>query len=66
MANFGKKPEPSQIGSFDSYRIFISVTLFCGVIAWMGYRASLSAQFAAKIIKYPFYDLNSLSETNYR
>ena len=65
MANFGRKPDASKISSYDSYKIFMSTILFCGVVAWMGYRAALSAQFVTKITKYPFNDLNSLAKSTY-
>ena len=62
----GGKPNPTPIDSNSSYRVTILVTLLCSTIVWMAYRAHLSAELAISQKKYPFYDMESFSKTNWR
>ena len=66
IAYVGCKPNPTAIDSRRSYKTTVFVSLLCGMIVWMDYKSSLKAQFAVSIKKYPFQDLESLSQTNWR
>ena len=62
----GGKPSPTPIDSNSYYRVTILVTLLCSTVVWMAYRAHLSAELAISQKKYPFYDMESFSKTNWR
>ena len=66
IAYVGCKPNATTIDSRKSYKTTVFVSLLCGMIVWMDYKSSLKAQFAVTIKKYPFQDLQSLSQTNWR
>ena len=62
----GGKPNPTPIDSNSYYRVTILVTLLCSTVVWMAYRAHLSAELAISQKKYPFYDMEGFSKTNWR
>ena len=66
IAYVGCKPNSTTIDSRRSYKTTVFVSLLGGMIVWMDYKSSLKAQFAVTIKKYPFQDLQSLSQTNWR
>ena len=66
IAFFGGKPSSSMIESAHSYKITIYVSLLCGLIVWISYRARLTAVLSVSIKTYPFKDLESFSKTDWR
>ena len=69
-ANFGGKPLCSKIDHIKdhitSYKTLLFSIFLDGVIFWISYRAFLFTELSTKIIKYPFYDLDSLSKSGYK
>ena len=63
---FGGKPASSMIDSVQTYKITIYVSLLCGLIVWISYRARLTAVLSVSIKRYPFKDLESFSKTDWR
>ena len=63
---FGGKPLPSPIDKKTSYKTTTIATLLCGTVIWIAYRARLNAELAVYEKKYPFYDMESFSKTNWR
>ena len=66
IANFGGKPTISPMDSKQSYKTTIFTTLFCGSIVWISYRAFLTSELSISQKVYPFTDMESLSNTNWR
>ena len=65
MSNFGGKPTSSKIDKYKSYKTLLFSSLLGSVIVWIAYRSFLSSELTVKITKYPFNDMESLTETNY-
>ena len=66
MANFGGKPYKSKTDDISSYKTILFTFLLDGLISWIFYRAFLTSKLSSKLTKYPFTDLNSLAETDYK
>ena len=67
MANFGGgKPKNTPIDSRHSYKILIFTSLLIGTITFINWRCMLGASLAVTIKKYPFSDMESLSNTEWR
>ena len=67
MANFGGgKPKSTPLDSRDSYKILIFTSLLIGTITFINWRCMLGASLAITIKKYPFSDMESLSNTEWR
>ena len=67
MANFGGgKPKVTPLDSRHSYRILIFTSLLIGTITFINWRCMLGASLAVTIKKYPFTDMDSLSNTEWR
>ena len=67
MANFGGgKPKSTSLDSRDSYKILIFTSLLIGTITFINWRCMLGASLAITIKKYPFSDMESLSNTEWR
>ena len=64
MFYFNGKPSAARI-SLTSYKLASFVALLGAVVVWISYRSSLTSQLSVEIKKYPFNDLDSLSESNY-
>ena len=63
---FSGKPGVSQVDTKYSYKFILLFSLLCGTITWIYYRSYLSALFAVSKRIYPFHDLRTFSETNWR
>ena len=63
---FGGTPAPTPIDEKSSYITMIIATLLCGTIVWIAYQTSLTSELAIREKKYPFYDMESFSKTNWR
>ena len=66
IANFGGKPTSTSIDSKPSYKILIFSSLIGGFVIWSAFRSLLMAQLAIVIKKYPFTDMESFAETDWR
>ena len=66
LANFGGAHFNSKMDKLNSYKLIIFTVLLNGVFIWTYYQASLTSKLAIKFEKYPFNDLYSFSQTNYR
>lgn len=65
MVNFGGQPSPTIIDNFNSHKSLVITSLFGGLIIWASYNAQLTSRLSVDMKKYPFNDLETLSETNY-
>ena len=65
MVNFGGQPSPTIIDNFNSYKSVIITSLFGGLVIWASYNAQLTSRLSVDMKKYPFNDLDTLSQTNY-
>ena len=66
VTNFGGEPYNSKIDDISSHKILLFTFLLDGMISWIFYRAFLTSKLSTKLNKYPFTDLNSLAETDYK
>ena len=66
IANFGGKPTSTLIDSKQSYRILIFSSLIGGFVIWVAFRSRLTAELSVIIKKYPFTDMESFAETDWR
>ena len=66
IANFGGVPTSTSIDSKRSYRILLFSSLIGGVVIMVMFRSRLTAELSVTIKKYPFTDMESFSETNWR
>ena len=66
ISNFGGAPTISKIDSNQIYRLTIIVSLYCGTIIWISYRAKLTSELSIIDKHYPFTDMESFSRTNWR
>ena len=66
FANFGGAHFSSKMDKLNSYKFIIFIALLSGSVIWTYYQASLTSKLAIKLEKYPFNDLHSFSQTNYR
>ena len=66
LANFGGMHFESKIDKISSYKLVVFTILLSGMVVWIYYQASLTSGLAIKVEKYPFNDLQSFSQTNYR
>ena len=65
-ANFGGKPTATKIDTKRSYKAIVFTSLLSGVFIWISYRSMLIAVFSITYKKYPFYDMEGFSTTNWR
>ena len=63
---FGGKPPGCQLDNQSHYRMIVFISLLYGGIIWMCYRSYLTALLSSSEKKYPFIDLDSLADTNWR
>ena len=63
---FGGKPTNTAIDSKRPYKILIFSSLLGGVIIWIYFRSRLTAELSVVLKKYPFNDMESFSETDWR
>ena len=63
---FGGKPNPTKMDKLQAYKITIFISLLCGTVVWIAYRSYLTAELSVMIKSYPFHDLDSFSNTNWR
>ena len=63
---FGGKSSGKDVNSSTAYKIMLLMWSLFGTLIWICYRSQLTAIFSASHTKYPFHDLKSLSETNWR
>ena len=66
ISNFGGKPKKSQTDHLISYKTILFAFFLDGMIIWICYRAFLTSELSSKLIKYPFNDLNSLAQSDYK
>ena len=66
LANFGGMHFESKIDKISSYKLVVFTILLSGMVVWIYYQASLTSGLAIKLERYPFNDLHSFSQTNYR
>ena len=62
----GGTPAPTPIDKKSPYKTMIIATLLCGTVVWIAYTAQLTSELALREKKYPFDDMMSFSETNWR
>ena len=63
---FGGRPNVTPIDSKFYYNSTIFVTLLCGTVVWISYRAGLTSELSIISKSYPFADMISFSKTNWR
>ena len=63
---FGGTPNVTPIDSKSYYNATIFVTLLCGTVIWISYRAGLTSELSVKSKSYPFTDMMTFSKTNWR
>ena len=63
---FGGRPNVTPIDSKFYYNSTIFVTLLCGTVVWISYRAGLTSELSTISKSYPFADMMSFSKTNWR
>lgn len=63
---FGGRPNVTPIDSKFYYNSAIFVTLLCGTVIWISYRAGLTSELSVISKSYPFTDMMSFSKTNWR
>ena len=63
---FGGTPNVTPIDSKLYYNATIFVTLLCGTVIWISYRAGLTSELSVKSKSYPFTDMMTFSKTNWR
>ena len=63
---FGGEMTPTKIDSKLSYKIMVYFSFLCGIVLWGSYNAALTAKLSVTFKKYPFFDMDSLSKTNWR
>ena len=66
IANFGGAPTVKKIDLYQSFKLTICVSLLCGSIVWISYRAKLTSELSIIDKYYPFTDLESFSRTNWK
>ena len=66
ISNFGGAPTITNIDSNQIYRFTIIVSLYCGTVIWISYRAKLTSELSVIDKHYPFTDLESFSRTNWK
>ena len=66
LSNFGSSHFNSKIDKVNSYKLVIFIALLSGIVIWGYYQASLTSGLAIELKRYPFSDLHSFSQTNYR
>ena len=66
ISNFGGAPTITNIDSNQIYRFTIIVSLYCGTVIWISYRAKLTSELSVIDKHYPFTDLESFSKTNWK
>lgn len=66
ISKFGGKPLKHKIENITSYKVLLFATFLDGVVFWASYRGFLFYALSSKHPKYPFNDLNSLIESDYR
>ena len=62
---FGARSSTST-DSIQSYKLTIFSSLFCGIFVWSFYRSYLTAELSVITKAYPFKDLETFSETDWR
>ena len=67
IANLGGKPNifPS-LDSRKSYKIVVFISLLCGTMTWISYRARMNAVLSIRSKPLPFTDLDSMAETDWK
>ena len=65
-AFWGSKPFAHKIDPIPSYKMTIFTSLLCGTIIWIAYRSSLTSELSIVIDTYPFSDLESFSNTEWK
>ena len=67
IANLGGKPNifPS-LDSRKSYKIIVFISLLCGTMTWISYRARMNAVLSIRSKLLPFTDLDSMAETDWK
>ena len=67
IANLGGKPNifPS-LDSRKSYKIIVFISLLCGTMTWISYRARMNAVLSIRSKPLPFTDLDSMAETDWK
>ena len=63
---FGGKPNVTPLDSKSYYNATIFVTLLCGTVIWISYRAGLTSELSVKSKSFPFTDMVTFSKTNWR
>ena len=63
---FGGKPNVTPLDSKSYYNATIFVTLLCGTVIWISYRAGLTSELSVKSKSFPFTDMMTFSKTNWR
>ena len=66
FTNFGGSHFPSKIDHVNSYKSVIFTCLISGVVTWVYYQALLTSRLSTKVVEYPFHDIPSFSQSNYR
>ena len=62
----GRAPTPTLIDNKSSYKTMIMTSLLCGSVIWFAYNGALTSELAIFEKKFPFYDMESFSKTNWR
>ena len=66
-ANLGGAPDINVFGNLKvSYRIKIITSLLAGLIVWLSYQSSLTAELSVIMEKHPFHDPESFSKIDWR
>ena len=66
MANFGGVPSKSMLDHNNSYKILVFTSLVSGLMIWIFYQGAFTSELANKLVKYPFDDLESFSQSKYK
>ena len=66
QANLGTDSFSTLKSQFSSIKIIFLTSLMMGNGLWLAYNGALLSELITPTVKKPFYDLESLSKTNYR
>ena len=65
MANFSGSYSDTEIDFSISYQVIKCLSLFSSIVIWLTYSGFLITILTLSIVKVPFEDLESLSESTY-
>ena len=64
--NFGEAPSSTRVDSLESFKNLKFAMMLSGLVIWLSYNGYLFSYLSFKVFEYPFKDLKSVENTNYK